>query len=131
MMFDETTVMYVSTKGATNARAAFDRLESKLPSLKGRKFYGYFDPETEEYRACAAVIEGDRDPEALDLAKWIIPKGKYLYEKIYHWNRKTDLIAPTFQRLIKENSGIIDFSRPLLEYYKSSRELRLLIPVSS
>ncbi len=45
--------------------AAFDLLESKLPTLKGRKFPGTFcereDKEEEEYYACVAQIESD-DP---------------------------------------------------------------------
>src|SRR5437667_8754145 len=34
--------------------AAFNRLESKLPTIKGRKFYGTFQPtpDGEEYYAC-------------------------------------------------------------------------------
>ena len=48
--------------------AAFDLLESTLPSLKGRKFYGTFQPrpEGEEYYACVVPIDSD-DPEKMQL----------------------------------------------------------------
>lgn len=130
MIFDETIVMYSSVQGVSNARSAFDKLESKLASLRGRKFYGYYDPDTEEYRACVEIVSGDPQPESVGLQKWIIPKGKYVYEKIMDWNGKIDLIGPTMEKLIKQNHALIDWSRPILEFYKSLNELRLMIPVT-
>lgn len=39
----EVQVMYVeSDNGIAGASEAFDRLEARFPSLKGRKFYGTF-----------------------------------------------------------------------------------------
>jgi len=62
MIFERVTisdvpVMFVSEHGAppVSAPRAFDRLERALPSLRGRKFYGVFDPSTGEYRACVAL----------------------------------------------------------------------------
>jgi hypothetical protein len=98
--------------------------------LKGRKFYGYFNPDTNEYRACVARTAEDLPPETIDLKPWIIPKGLYTYEKIEDWNGKKHLIAPAFERMIKENENVIDWSRPILEFYKSMNELRLLVPVT-
>jgi hypothetical protein len=55
--------------------AAFDLLESKLPSLKGRKFYGTFQPKSdeEEYYACVARIDSD-DPDKMKLEREIFPR---------------------------------------------------------
>jgi len=41
--------------------AAFDLLESRLPSLKGRKFYGTFQPKPdgEEYYTCVVRIDSN------------------------------------------------------------------------
>ena len=41
--------------------AAFDLLESKLSSLKGRKFYGTFQPKPdgEEYYTCVVRIDSN------------------------------------------------------------------------
>ena len=48
--------------------AAFNLLESKLPILKGRKFYGTFQftPDGEDYYACVVRIDTD-DPEKMQL----------------------------------------------------------------
>jgi hypothetical protein len=130
MVLDETELMYVSVQGVSNARGAFDKLESKLPGLKGRKFYGYFNPDTDEYRACVARKAEDSRPETIGLRQWTIPKGLYTYERIEDWNSKKDLIAATFERMIRENDDVIDWARPILEFYKSMNGLRLLVPVT-
>jgi len=131
MMLDETELMYVSVQGISNAPRAFDKLESKLPSLKGRKFYGYFNPDTDEYRACVATAAEDPRPETIGLQQWTIPKGSYAYEKSEDWDSKKQLIGPTFERMIKESTSVIDWSRPIVEFYKSMTELRLLVPVKA
>ncbi|MBW1709055.1 MAG: hypothetical protein JRJ73_04120 [Deltaproteobacteria bacterium] len=55
---DDIPVMYVAgEKGRPipeQAPEAFRELEAKLPSLKGRKFYGV--EFAGEYRACAAIL---------------------------------------------------------------------------
>jgi len=61
---------------------AFALLESKLPSLKGRKFhasYRMFTNGDEEYYGCVARIDGD-DLEGMHPESGLIPRG-----------RKTDL----------------------------------------
>lgn len=130
MVLEETNVMFSSMQGVSNARPAFEKLESKLSTLRARKFFGYYNPETEEYRACVAIITGDPEPESLGLKKWTIPEGKYIYEKIMDWTGKISLIGPTMEKLIEQNNALIDWSRPILEFYKSQNELRLLIPVT-
>ena len=56
--------------------AAFNLLESKLPTIKGRKFYGTFQPtpDGEEYYACVVRIDSD-DPEKMQLETGVIPGG--------------------------------------------------------
>ena len=53
--------------------AAFNLLESKLLTLKGRKFYGTFQftPDGEEYYACVVRIDSD-DPERMQLEAGVI-----------------------------------------------------------
>ncbi|MGI0053796.1 MAG: hypothetical protein ACRECR_06040, partial [Thermoplasmata archaeon] len=48
--------------------AAMAALEAKLPSLKGRRFYGCFRvlPEGEEYYACVERIPSD-DPDSMQV----------------------------------------------------------------
>ncbi|MBW2140924.1 MAG: hypothetical protein JRG97_07610 [Deltaproteobacteria bacterium] len=110
---DDIPVMYVAgEKGRPipeQAPEAFRELEAKLPSLKGRKFYGV--EFAGEYRACAAIREND-DPSSLPHPAWVIPGGKYVRR---------------FEALVKEND--IDPDRPFIEYYRSQRELFIMVPV--
>jgi hypothetical protein len=128
--FPETVMTYYSVKGTANAKAAFDKLESALPTLRGRKFYGYFDPETEEYRACVAAIPDDPDLAPLGFKRWTVPAGTYVYEKIMNWQSKIPMIPSTFQKLVEENRPAVDWSRPMLEYYRGLDELRIMVPVA-
>src|SRR5581483_6896252 len=47
---------------------AWAELEESVGSLRGRKFYGVFDPNSHEYRACVELREGD-DPRGLGLER--------------------------------------------------------------
>jgi hypothetical protein len=47
-------------------RRAWSEMERALRSLRGRKFYGSFDPMTNEYAVCVVLRQGD-DPRALGL----------------------------------------------------------------
>src|SRR5256885_17180388 len=76
---EDISVMCVVAKGGpSGARAAFDELESKLPSLRGRKFYGSYHEG--EYRACVAMHEGDA-PHAMKFRQWVITRGRDLRGK--------------------------------------------------
>ena len=67
----EVQVMYVeSATGLAGAAEAFDRLEARFPSLKGRRFYGTFQPPAGPYRACTAIEPGD-DAPSLGLKTWV------------------------------------------------------------
>jgi len=76
------------------------------------------------YRACIAV---DEDTRTLDLPRWVIPSGRYVVGKIANWEQHRDSIGPTVAAL----RGRFDFdaTRPLIEFYRSQAELRLLAPV--
>jgi hypothetical protein len=72
------TVMYVSGERGKpcheQAPDSFSRLEARLSSLKGRKFYGAVIGD--EYRACAALQPTD-DVASLP-HPWTLPGGKYV-----------------------------------------------------
>jgi hypothetical protein len=107
-------------------------LEGKLPSLKGRKFYGAFRllPDGEEYFACVERIPSD-DPERMGLEVGTLPGGLYARRKLHDWQR---IIAagqlPEYGRAFVQGYAI-DRSRPELEYYRSLSEMHLLLPVLS
>ena len=68
----ETEVMFLRTEDEpAEMRRGWERLEA-LVGLRGRKFFGTFDPSTREYRVCVQVREGD-DPDALGLESATLP----------------------------------------------------------
>ena len=120
-------VMYVeSATGFAGAADAFDRLEAKLPSLKGRKFYGTWEPPAGPYRACVAIESGD-DVTALGLPTWIIPGGRYSRRTLPNWEDHVPEIGKIFQQMREEREP--DATRPSIEFYRSQKELLLLMPV--
>jgi hypothetical protein len=103
---------------------AFDRLEEKLTTLTGRRFYGAVVDG--EYRACVAIRPED-DLENLPYPTWTIPGGKYVRQKLADWERQRQTIGPTIMRMRERKD--LDPSRPCIEYYRSRRELLLMAPV--
>lgn len=109
---------------------AFDRLESKLPSLRGRKFYGTFQfvEGTEVYFACVASAPAD-DPLAWGLETGTIPGGLYVRRKVPDWEKvvAAGKLPGIFQELVLAHG--VDRTRPSIEFYRSREELHLLLPV--
>jgi hypothetical protein len=119
-------VLYVAGKKgepfSKQAPKAFDRLEAQLPSLKGRRFYGVVVDG--EYRACVAQRP---ENEELAIARWTLSGGKYRRVGIADWEAHRDLIGPTVADL--RGRPDYDIGRPVVEYYRSQRELHILGPV--
>lgn len=111
---------------------AMELLESKLPSLKGRKFYGCFRelPDGEEYYACVARIDTD-DPNRMQLDTGVIPGGMYARRKVQNWEKviRDGQLPQLMQDFTQAHD--IDPSRPSLEFYRSQAELLLFVPVRS
>jgi hypothetical protein len=130
VVIERIRVMYVSGKQGTpiadQAPAAFQELEAKLNSLKGRKFYGAILGDA--YRACVAI-----DPHSMEsflpFPVWSIPEGQYIRRKILDWEENLNLIGKTFVALCQRPD--LDSSRPLIEYYRSRKALLLMVPVKS
>jgi hypothetical protein len=116
---------------------AMQILESKLPSLKGRKFYGAFFVHadgSEDYYACVQKIDSD-DPAKMSLETGLIPAGKYARRKITGWERiiregKLPGVFDEFANSHRPNL-VNDPERPSLEFYRSHEELILFVPVKS
>jgi len=115
--------------------AAFEQLESRLPTLKGRRFYGAFrklaDGE-EEYYACVEQIESD-DPVKMRLETGTIPGGKYASRKIVGWEKivQEGMLPRVFEGFVKSHEPNVDHQeiRPSLEFYRSHDELFLFMPL--
>ena len=96
--------------------------------LRGRKFFGAFDPSTREYRVCVQVREGD-DPAALGLESGTLPGGRYLRARLRGDPPEVyERIGPTFAALVK--AARPDKTRPSIEFYRHRDEIDLLLPVA-
>jgi hypothetical protein len=119
-------------KRTTDEQEAITRtwadVEAALGSLRGRKFYGVFDPTTSEYRVSVQWQDGD-DAEALGLEDGSLPGGRYARERLE--GEPPDiygLIKPTFEQLAQRPDR--DPSRPDIEYYRRRDVIDLLLPVA-
>jgi len=126
---DSINVMYVESRnGVGGSPSAFEKLESKFPTLKNRKFYGvlFGSPVDGVYRACVQRIKQE-NPTIVGLAEWTIPGGMYIKATINNWEEHTDDIGPTFSKMARQST--VDASRPVIEFYRSQKELILYLPV--
>ncbi|HZT84940.1 MAG TPA: hypothetical protein VE984_05910 [Gaiellaceae bacterium] len=122
----ETAVQFVRVPdGLAHIRRAWDELEAVVP-LRGRHFYGAYDPVTDEYRACVEVREGDELVPGLESGT--LPGGRYLRARLRGeppgvYGR----IGPTIEEL--ERQADPDESRTILEHYRRHDEIDLLVPI--
>ncbi len=122
-------VMFVVAEGGpAGASSAFDKLEQALPSLKGRRFYGTFL--NGEYHACVALREAD-NPNAYVFEKGTIPEGRYARKKIKQVDERTlgDVLPKEFDDLAERYKGKVDSTRPNIEFYRSEKELFIMLPI--
>ena len=106
---------------------AWAELESAVGSLRGRRFYGVFDPATKEYRACVQRQEGD-DANAPSLEEGTIAGGRYARERLEGEPPAIyGLIKPTMERLAQRPDR--DPSRPEVELYRRHDVIDLLVPI--
>ena len=112
-------------------RAAFRSIESQLSTLRGRKFYGLAyesDGGLDYYAGLVPINEiEERRFAELGFPVVAIHGGSCARVKLSDWTSKTELIGPTFRVMIETHG--IDHSRPQMEFYRSLRELHLLLPV--
>jgi hypothetical protein len=113
-------------------KAAFDALESKLPSLRGRRFFGTFRmlDDGEEYYACVERLPTE-DAAALGLEVGTIPGGRYVRRRVWDWE---SVVAAGKMKEISEEFArgyVLDPDRPSIEYYRSMKELHILLPVAT
>ena len=110
---------------------AFDSIESHLKSLRGRKFYGLvYESEggMEYYAGLVSDNEFEEQKfEELGFGVLKVEGGDCARVKLRDWSSNIDRIGSTFGAMIDEYG--IDRSRPQMEFYRSSRELHLLVPV--
>jgi hypothetical protein len=124
---DNIEVWCVATQGVKGSATAFNKLESELSNLRSRHFYGVLEGSSVNgiYRACVAKEQNDYFK---NLESWVIPGGKYVRVKIKDWERNINSIALTFSQMAK--TFAVDNTRPSIEFYKSQKELVLMLPIT-
>jgi hypothetical protein len=123
---EEIAVQFVRVPdGLDEIARAWNELEAVV-ALRGRHFFGAYDPVADDYRACVEIREGD--PVAPSLESGSLPGGRYLRARlrgappgIY------ERIKPTFDELRRQAQP--DESRPSLEHYRRHDEIDLLLPI--
>ncbi|HZS30548.1 MAG TPA: GyrI-like domain-containing protein [Gaiellaceae bacterium] len=123
---EEIQVQFVRVPdGLEHIRRAWDELEAVVP-LRGRHFYGAFDPAANDYRACVEVREGDELVDGLESGT--LPGGRYLRARLSGEPPAVyERIGPTFDELVAQHAP--DESRPSLEHYRRHDEIELLLPI--
>jgi hypothetical protein len=123
---EEIAVQFVRVPdGLANIRRAWDELEALVP-LRGRHFYGAFDPVANDYRACVEVREGDELVAGLESGT--LPGGRYLRARLRGDPPGVyEQIGPTFDEMAREAEA--DETRPGLEHYRRHDEIDLLLPI--
>jgi hypothetical protein len=126
---DTKLIVCRATEFPAGIKDSWERLESKLASLKGRKFYGltYFrDGELIYYAGLESLDENE--VASLGYPTIMLKGGKYSRVKLMDWNRHADEIGGIFEELMEEYQK--DPDGPTVEFYRSQSELHLMIPIS-
>jgi|SRR5579871_2285358 len=123
---DGIAVQFVRVPDAIeHIRRAWDELEAVV-ALRGRHFYGVFDPIANDYRACVEVRDSDALVDGLESGT--LPGGRYLRARLQGEPPAVyEQIGPTIDAMKRERTP--DQSRPVLEYYRRHDEIDLLLPI--
>ncbi|HEY4484567.1 MAG TPA: GyrI-like domain-containing protein [Candidatus Paceibacterota bacterium] len=126
---EDIPVAYVAKNGqpASVAGKAFWELEQKVP-LKGNRFYGVYDENVNEYKACVAISDTNREA-VQDLSHGIIQGGLYAHTTLMgSYSNIVRQIPSTFKSLVSEYTR--DKTRPCVEFYKRHTEVILMFPIT-
>ena len=123
---DEIAVQFVRVPdGLEHIRRAWNELESVV-DLRGRHFYGAFDPVANDYRACVEVRAEDELMPGLE--NGTLAGGRYLRARLRGEPPGVyERIGPTFGKLTQHTKP--DLSRSSLEHYRRHDEIDLLLPI--
>ncbi|HEU5404487.1 MAG TPA: GyrI-like domain-containing protein [Gaiellaceae bacterium] len=123
---EEIAVQFVRVSdGLDEIGRAWSELESVV-ALRGRHFYGAYDPVADDYRACVEVREGDELVSGLESGT--LPGGRFLRARLRGEPPAVyEQIGPTFDELARQAKP--DESRASLEHYRRHDEIDLLLPI--
>jgi hypothetical protein len=124
---DPVEVMFVRVADQlSEMQRAWASFEVKV-GLRGRKFYGAFDPVSATYSVCAVLRPGD-DPSELGAEPGTLPGGRYVCVRLHGEPPGVyGQIGPTAERLAQRPDA--DVTRPTLEYYRRRDLIDVLVPI--
>ena len=124
---ESTEVMFVRVADQlAEIQRAWAAFETAV-GLRGRKFYGAFDPVTTTYSVCA-VLRPDDDPAAFGAERGTLPGGRYACVRLNGDPPAVyEQIGPTAERLAQRPDA--DRKRPTLEYYRRRDVIDVLVPI--
>jgi len=124
----EVEVMFITPVADEPAeiRRAWQQLEDRLGSLRGRRFFGMFDGD--KYRACVQVRTDD-DPVPAGFRTTVLPGGAYLRARLRDEPEQLyERIPDAFAAM--ESLANRDEMRPGIEHYRRLDEVDLLLPIT-
>jgi hypothetical protein len=123
---EEIAVQFVRVPdGLDEIGRAWNELEAVV-TLRGRHFFGAYDPVADDYRACVEVREGDERVTGLE--NGTLPGGRYLRARLRGEPPALyERIKPTLDAMMEQAKP--DESRPTLEHYRRHDEIDLLLPI--
>jgi len=117
--------------GPSGAAVAFNRLEKRMRSLRGRKMYGLLYPgNPDRYFACLRLDSEVSDDLGFERAS--VPGGLHGRSLVRDWSAKIPELPQLFDSLHAALVGsgyLIDRSRPSIEYYRRMDALTIMVPV--
>ena len=119
-------VVYTNSFGHPSKSDAFMRLEKIVP-LRGNKFYATYNSNTQEYCACAKILN-EAEAQSYKLPVKIIDGGWYVSTEIEGpFLEIVRKIGPSFDVLASKYH--IDSTRLPIEYYKRHTDVILYLPI--
>jgi hypothetical protein len=117
--------------GFAGAGAAFDQLEGRMDTLRGRRMYGVVYP-GDPVRYLACLLLDDENADDLGFERTTVPGGQYAYTLVRDWGPRISELPVIVSQLESEIeiSGLaVDPDRPWLEFYRRIDELLIMLPV--
>lgn len=109
-------------------KESWDRLGTKLASLKGRKFHGLTFFEAGHLVRYAGLQPQDGNEAAsLGFPMMTLKGGDSAWVKLMNWPQHADEIGPILDALMEECRK--DPEVPTVEFYRSQTDLHLMIPL--
>ena len=109
---------------------AWPELESRLPSLTGRKMFGLDYDGKKIYRVCSLVLDSDNG-ETFGLEQFGFEGGTYIRLRlIFDPPELYEKIGPAYEYLFSRYEEEINWSLPMIEQYKAKNTLDVMIPIS-